>query len=130
MEPESAPAPSSHGRVLIIDDDPRIRDTVSTLLQIHGFPVATAADGAQALLQLKRPPLPRLIMLDVMMPNMDGWQFRAELFKDATLASIPVVVTSGISAAYQLKGHLQGVAYLEKPFDEEKLLAVVRQYCI
>jgi len=129
MEREPASAAPPHGTVLVIDDDAQIVDIVSALLKLHGYPVATAADGAEALQQLKRHPLPCLILLDVMMPNMDGWQFRAELLKDATLASIPVVVTSGISAAYNLKGHLQSVAYLEKPFNEEQLMELVRRYC-
>jgi len=129
MEHEPSTQRSARGRVLVVDDDPGIRDMVAAMLQIHGYPVTLAADGAQALQQLERPPLPHLILLDVMMPVMDGWQFRAELLKDATLATIPVVITSGISADYQLKGHLQSVAYLEKPFTEEQLLSLVRQYC-
>src|SRR5262245_61392653 len=118
-----------HRPILIVDDDTRIRMSLAELLQLEGYRVATAANGQEALNRLKVPPLPSLILLDVVMPVMDGWVFRHELLKDAELAAIPVVITSSISSAYQLKGHLQGVAYLEKPFNREQLLEVVKRYC-
>lgn len=119
----------ARGSILVVDDDSRIRMSIAEMLQLEGYRVSTAANGQEALNRLKVPPLPSLILLDVVMPVMDGWQFRHELLKEEALASIPVVITSSISAAYQLKGHLQSVAYLEKPFDREQLLSVVRKYC-
>jgi CheY-like chemotaxis protein len=120
--------PSARGSILIVDDDERIRESVAEMLLLRGYRVFTAGNGQEALKQLQKA-LPSLILLDVMMPVMDGFDFRAQLLKDPVLASIPVVVTSGISAAYQLKGHLQSVAYLEKPFNTEQLLEQVRRYC-
>src|SRR5262249_19235564 len=125
MEPEK----TARGSVMIIDDDDRIRQSLADLLDLEGYEVITAGNGQEALNYLRRLPLPSLILLDVMMPIMDGWEFRSQLLKDEKLASIPVVITSSISAAYQLKGHLQSVSYLEKPFDSEQLLALVKRYC-
>ena len=121
-------SPSARGSVLIIDDDERVREGIAEMLLLRGYRVYTAANGEEALRHLKKA-LPSLILLDVMMPVMDGFDFRAQLLKDPILASIPVVVTSGISAAYQLKGHLQSVAYLEKPFKTDQLLELVQRYC-
>lgn len=115
--------------VMVVDDDERIRRSVAELLEMEGYTVLAAANGEDALRLLRTRPLPGLILLDVNMPVMDGWRFRDTLLKELPLASIPVVVTSGISSAYNLKGHLHSVAYLEKPFNRNQLLEAVRKYC-
>src|SRR5213075_2065863 len=80
--------------VLIVDDDPPILSGLSEFLQGEGYNVAVAGDGRAALDQLRRGLRPSVIVLDLMMPVMDGWDFRHEQMKDAELRDIPVIVIS------------------------------------
>jgi len=84
-------------RVLIVDDDEEIRETLRELLSDEGFDVVEAGDGADALTRLSDGAQPNVILLDLMMPNMDGWQFHREIQKDSTLSSIPIVVMTVLS---------------------------------
>src|SRR5438445_696734 len=88
------PAQGAERDVLLVDDDFEICDTLSQLLQDEGYSVATASNGLEALHYLRGATLPRLILLDLMMPVMNGWQFRHEQQRDPELASIPLVVLS------------------------------------
>src|SRR5437762_5385370 len=117
------------GSVLIVEDDARIRNSMAEILELEGYEVGTAAHGQEALTYLRRHEAPSLILLDVVMPVMDGWEFRDLLLRDEKFAEIPVVVTSSISSSYGLKGHLHAVSYMEKPFNREQLLALVKRYC-
>lgn len=112
-------------RVMVVEDDRDVRDAVEEVLQDHGLRTIAAANGALALALLRAAGAepPGLILLDLMMPVMDGIELLAELRSDPELARIPVVVTSaGITV-------LDGVAHLPKPFDLEALVALVRHYC-
>lgn len=115
--------------VLIVEDDFDIRHDLATILEDEGYRVVATENGWEALRHLRQSSqtAPCVILLDLMMPVMDGWQLRTELLKDPTLASIPVVVLSG---AYDAKDTVPGAAaYLSKPFSMDALLAVVARLC-
>jgi CheY-like chemotaxis protein len=116
--------------VLVVDDDPFIRDVIAELLEDEGYAVESAANGEEALLVLQqRPGLPCVILLDLMMPRMNGWEFRAAQRADPLLAPIPVVT---ISAHVDLLGtgaQLDVAEHLPKPVDVERLLTTVQRYC-
>jgi CheY-like chemotaxis protein len=73
--------------------------------------------------------LPSVILLDLMMPVMDGWQFRTEQLRDPALAAIPVILISADGTVREKAAALSAAAFLRKPIDVEQLLALVRQYC-
>jgi CheY-like chemotaxis protein len=111
-------------RVLVVDDDADIRETVSLILEDEGWEVVSAADGAAALTILRDGKHPDVILLDLMMPVMNGWQFREEQLKDPKLASIPLVVLSANSSVKDKAEYFGGV-YLSKPVNIESLLAAL-----
>jgi CheY-like chemotaxis protein len=116
--------------VLIVDDDAVTRAAVTLVLRRAGYETAEAANGRQALHYLRSRQLPRLVLLDLLMPVMDGWEFLAERWKEPTLAAVPVLVLSvacGIDApAVQVMG-ADDILY--KPADPEELLEAVGRYC-
>ncbi|MGH7173857.1 MAG: response regulator transcription factor [Gemmataceae bacterium] len=118
---------SDKPHVLVVDDDLSTREVLNLLLTSEGFGVATAGDGVAALQQLRRGEHPGLILLDLMMPLMDGWQFRQEQLRDPRLADIPVIVCSASARVDQRVDGLQALAYLDKPVDPTELMALVRR---
>ena len=112
--------------ILVVEDEPPIRELLIDILTDEGYPVATASNGMQALNFLRQSEeLPKLILLDMMMPMMDGWTFRHEQMQDPKLSKVPVVI---LSAARDLQKHaaaLQVADCLEKPVDITELLGVV-----
>ena len=115
-------------RVLIVEDNDATREALSLLLQTGGYTTAEAANGREALVYLRSHEPPRLVLLDLMMPVMDGWQFRAEQRRDPRLANVPVIVCSAQGGVEQRAGSLEAACYLNKPVEVEELLAVVRRY--
>jgi CheY-like chemotaxis protein len=116
--------------VLVVDDDPDIRESLETVLGIHGHPVATAADGSEAIELLRREPGPPcLILLDLMMPGMNGFEFRAELEADPTYAKIPVIIITGAGVLVDEKAGALRAEVLRKPFDLKALLSTVKRFC-
>jgi CheY-like chemotaxis protein len=114
---------SGVARILIIDDDGDIREVVGEALGFAGYEVARARDGREGLARC-RSFRPTLILLDLMMPGMSGWEFRAAQLEDPELCDIPVVVVTAL-------GHdpdLQVSAVLAKPFRLDDLLANVRRF--
>jgi DNA-binding response OmpR family regulator len=110
-------------RILVIDDDSDIREVVGEALQFAGYEVSTARDGREGLAQA-RSFRPTLILLDLMMPGMSGWEFRAAQLRDAALSAIPVVVVSALGNDPDIQVH----AVLAKPFRLDDLLARVRSF--
>ena len=111
----------------MVEDDVDTRDMLGRFLELEGFQVEVAANGRQALDRLTSGVHPCVILLDLMMPVMDGWQFRRQQVLDAGLADIPVIVVSAAG-----KDRMSGIdadGYLSKPVDLEQLLAQVNQYC-
>jgi len=112
--------------VLVIDDDPAVRELMQRFLVREGFQVVVAAGGEEGL-RLAREVRPDAITLDVMMPSVDGWAVLAELKADPTLAKIPVIMLTMVDD--KSLGYALGAAdYLTKPIDREQLVAVLRKY--
>jgi CheY-like chemotaxis protein len=113
--------------VLIVEDDPELRHMMVQMLALEGFEPESAGDGLEALQMLRAPgPHPHVIVLDMMMPRMDGWEFCREQRRDPRLAHIPVVV---LSAAPREWLQIPAAAVLSKPFDYDRLLAAIRTNC-
>jgi len=113
-------------RVLIVEDDPNLREFMAQLLTDAGFDTDVASNGQDALDKAHVNP-PRVIVLDMMMPVMDGWAFRAHQQQYVTLATIPVIILSAVPVG-RLRNVGAAVA-LQKPFHETELIAAVRAYC-
>jgi CheY-like chemotaxis protein len=121
-----SPSLSSCAAVLVVEDDPGIRESMVTALKIKGYHCQEAANGQEALEALKTLPQPCLILLDLMMPIMSGWEFLTRVEGDVTLAQIPIaVVTAYSERAKDLK--VKGI--LKKPIDLKLLFQVVETYC-
>ncbi|WP_437535640.1 response regulator [Sorangium sp. So ce726] len=115
-------------RILIVDDDAAIRRTLSELLEEEGYAVACAANGLEALAYLRDDPSSiALVLLDLMMPVMDGFQFRAEQKRDPTLAATPTVVMTARGATE--RSGIDADAILSKPFDVLKLMDTIERSC-
>jgi CheY-like chemotaxis protein len=113
------------GWILVVDDDEDIREALVDVLGDAGYPVRVAASGSEALEVLAASPPPALILLDLMMPGMDGFAFRAAQAADARIASVPVVIISaGGSVAADAK-RLGVTSYLQKPMKLEVVLREV-----
>jgi CheY-like chemotaxis protein len=109
-------------RVLVVEDDEDIRSTLAELLESEGYEVTSAADGRQGLERaLARPP--DVILLDLMMPVMNGWEFREEQKRDPTIAGVPVVVVSAVSRA-----SIDASEVIGKPFSIDDVLAAVERH--
>ena len=117
---------SKRPRVLIVEDDPDLRELMDQLLTGAGFHTDVACNGQDALDKAHDNP-PRVIVLDMMMPVMDGWAFRAHQRYCVTLAAIPVVILSAVPLA-RLR-NVGAAATLQKPFHENELVAAVRAQC-
>ncbi len=115
--------------ILIVEDDFDIREALTQILEEEGYVVRGAANGREALDVANEGPAPKLILLDLMMPVMNGWQFRAEQLKDPKLASVPVLVISA-DPQVQPKAASLGVAgLLKKPIALDDLLQAVKTHC-
>ena len=116
-------------RVLVVDDNGNTRDSLCLLLQSEDYDVEGVENGREALRVLRDGDEVCLILLDLMMPVMDGWAFRVEQRKDPSLRDIPVVVLSAALNPAQEAARLGVIAGLGKPLDIARLLNLVAQYC-
>jgi len=115
-------------RILLVEDDPGLRDALAEVLSERGYVVSCAADGLAALAELAELPAPSVILLDLAMPVMDGWTFRAEQRRDPRLADIPTIVLSAsLDADPRSLDGLDPAAMLSKPFDLDRLLDTVER---
>lgn len=115
--------------ILVVEDDADIRDAMVGILESAGYAVWAASHGADALAQLQAGNKPCVILLDLMMPVMDGWTFGEEKDKDPSLAEIPVVVVSAVSRNDPRNSRMRAVEHLLKPLNIDKLLATVERFC-
>lgn len=116
--------------ILIVDDDTSIRAALSEILEDEGYTVSNASNGQEALRYLRQQPqAPCLILLDLMMPIMNGWDFRQVQQQDPQLSTIPVVVISADNNVSQKARTVGANGYLQKPINIPRLLNVVREYC-
>jgi two-component system chemotaxis response regulator CheY len=117
------PGPSEEPRVLVVDDDPYIRDVVAQLLEGEGYRIEEATNGAEALGVISDVDRrPNVILLDLMMPVMDGWEFARRLQEHVPPLNIPIVVLSAARLPNERLTVLGAQAVLAKPFDVDELL--------
>ena len=118
---------TSHCPVLIVEDDADLREMMAQLLTIEGFDAAAVSNGREALDYLHGASKPNLILLDLMMPVMDGWEFRRQQQADPDMARVPVIVLSALDPARTAA--VDAKAFLKKPLDFDRLLQLVREHC-
>jgi CheY-like chemotaxis protein len=114
-------------RILVVDDDASLRDLLRLHLSAAGYEVETAADGIAAGYQVLKAP-PDLIITDVNMPHMDGFEFVAALKADKSLPPIPVIFLTSLEEGDQRGRELGAVGYVTKPVRADRLLALVAQH--
>ena len=116
------------GAILIVDDDSDVRSALAELLEEEGFSVEAARNGREALIRLRTGTIhPAVILLDLMMPGMDGWDFRSEQMRDPRLASVPVVIVSASGFSREsIRTQFGPAAYVEKPIEKDVLLGTIR----
>jgi CheY-like chemotaxis protein len=123
-----APFATAGQSVLVVDDHPAVLASIRTVLERQGHVVKLAANGREALEQLRAGLRPAVILLDLFMPVMDGWQFLQQLRQDPALASIPTILVTAADPA-QAEELARGAAgYLQKPIDLDELTASVRRH--
>jgi CheY-like chemotaxis protein len=110
--------------ILVVEDEEELREMLRDALELDGYSVVTADDGRDALEKLDSVSNLCLVILDLLMPVMNGWEFLARARQLPTLASVPVIVHTSASDHAP-----SGVRVLEKPISYEGLLTVVREYC-
>jgi CheY-like chemotaxis protein len=113
--------------ILVVEDDEGIRSSLQLMLEYSGYKVETAANGKQGLERLSSIEQPCLILLDLMMPVMDGWAFAEVMKKDMTLATIPIVVVTAFADKAESIGASRIV---KKPVEMDTLLRFVQEYCV
>jgi len=112
--------------ILVVDDDRGAMEALSDILEYEGYRVDRARNGLEALEYLQNTrPCPSLVILDLLMPVMDGWEFRMRQKEDPALRDIPVLVVTAISAT----AGIDAVKILHKPVDINELLKTVATYC-
>ncbi len=117
-------------KILVVEDELTQREALAEVLSRLGYEVQCAANGSEALeLMRHSESLPGLILLDLMMPVMDGWEFRVEQRKDRALAEVPVVVLSALDDTAQKTLKDGAAAFLSKPLHWQALLPVVERFC-
>lgn len=115
--------------ILVIEDDFEFREVLRELFCLEGYEVLTAVDGADAMRQLQQGARPGLILLDLIMPGIDGFQFRESQKLYPELAEIPVIVISGMGGLEALNSTLGCQDVMRKPLELDVILSTVRHYC-
>ena len=117
-------------RILVVDDDTEIRETIIEVLEEAGYQAVGASDGAQALARLRdHEDRWCVVLLDLMMPIMDGRTFRAEQLQDPELSPIPVVIISAMSDVGEAAEELHVAAHVTKPVPLADLVQLVDRFC-
>ncbi|RYZ41944.1 MAG: response regulator transcription factor [Myxococcaceae bacterium] len=121
----------AHHTLLVVDDDMDIRDALQDVLELEGYAVQLAADGLEALERLRSSePRPQLILLDLMMPRMDGVTFCEALRHERACSDIPVLVASADLDVRETVDGMDVAGYLRKPLDLSALLSTVKRLCL
>lgn len=115
-------------RILVVEDDTSIRELLVELLESEGYEVASAVNGLEGLKCLQTGATPNLILIDLMMPVMDGYSFRTEQLKNPKWSGIPTVVMSAEANAKEKMKNFNITAFLSKPVELETILKTVAQF--
>ena len=115
--------------VLIVEDQDSAREFLATVLSVEGYRVLEASNGCEALTHLFSESRPDVILLDLVMPVMDGWEFLDEQHKDPRLQTIPTIVVSGVPSHHPRCLEMPPVRFLQKPYTVEQLLASIEAEC-
>lgn len=116
--------------ILLIEDSRSIRDSLVWVIEYEGFSVATATNGKEALDLLAQGWVPSMILLDMLMPVMNGWEFRELQQKNALWKNIPtVILTASVNMDKNIPLY-KNEFYIPKPFDVNELLALVKKFCL
>jgi CheY-like chemotaxis protein len=110
--------------ILVVDDDPAIRDVVVDILEMSDYAVRTASNGAEALDEIRQR-RPSAVLLDLMMPVMNGWEFLRQCRNEQCCAPVPVVIMSAARDAGTVADELGAQAFLPKPFELDDILTVI-----
>ena len=125
-----ARSPASGPTLLVVDDDANIARALSNLLEDEGYRVVAAENGKRGLELVEAGLRPNAIILDLMMPVMDGWDFRAEQLKDPAIRETPVIVLTATGFSRRtIREQFGGVEYLAKPPSTDHLLDTLRRVC-
>ena len=114
--------------VLIVEDDEATLEAVAELLEGEGVSVCKASNGREALERLRRGRVPALIIVDLMMPVMDGWELCRRIADDEDLAPIPIAIVTAAAAVERMPVRRHDAGFFIKPVDYRNLLEVVRRY--
>jgi CheY-like chemotaxis protein len=123
----TAQSRSARNRILIVDDDPSIREVFQDMLHLARFDTAVAADGRTALSMLQQDPTIGLVLLDLNMPDMNGWEFLLEQRGGGAEGPIPAIVITG--SVVVPPERIPVAAYLRKPMPQTQLIAAVSAHC-
>jgi two-component system, OmpR family, alkaline phosphatase synthesis response regulator PhoP len=118
----------SRASVLLVDDDDQVREALIDDLAARGYEVAAAASGEEALQRLRSGPLPCALLLDLLMPGMDGAELLEKVRGEEGLAGLPVIVLTGLASS-KLQRLLGAAAVLVKPFDTSELCREIDRVC-
>ncbi len=119
---------TAENRILVVEDDPDMLETFLQVLEVAGYTVDGAIHGRDALEKLRTEPRPCVIVLDLMMPVMTGWELHEAMGADPALAAIPVIFVSAAGAPPET-GSPRPIAYLRKPVELPALLEAIRRFC-
>jgi CheY-like chemotaxis protein len=122
----AAPQP---GYIMLIEDDFILRGSLAAVLHAEGYRVECAANALDALQRLERPPRPCVILLDILLPYMDGLEFRALQRRTRDIADIPVIVITAVGIRPEVADELELRQAFSKPLDRAKLLHAIRTHC-
>jgi CheY-like chemotaxis protein len=127
---EAAEEAAGDVRLLLVEDEAAIRESLGEALQEEGFEVVAAANGGEALDILRNSPRPSAILLDLSMPVMDGWDFRHEQLNDPSMRDIPVLVVSASGFSPEtIRVQFGDVALIRKPVRQSELLEALGRVC-
>jgi CheY-like chemotaxis protein len=123
------PTPVEPALILLVEDDFMLRGSLATVLQEEGYKVECAANALDALRRLERGPKPSLILLDIMLPYMDGLEFRAVQRSTPDMADIPVIVITAVGVRPDIAAELDLRQSFFKPVERPRLLDAIRRHC-
>jgi len=117
-------------KVLVVDDDYAVLDAIKEILEDEGYEVGVAANGLEAFKELAQGPWPCVILLDLMMPVMNGWEFREKQLEDEGLAAIPTIIVTAHNKPEVNAAELKAASSIRKPIAPALLLETIERYCV